>query len=140
MKQPREEVTKGYLPRLGWKTKTNPVPDVMARLVDLEEIRNDTLCQVAKAQKVITIGHQGNTRFKPYDNGDLEWVVGTNPRTIYPTAKLGPKQQGLFEVLKQLSNAIYRVEILQQWKNHNVFQVNLIVPYMETELHRPNFN
>jgi hypothetical protein len=115
------------------------VPKETARLADLEEIRRDTLRQTNRAQKVITIGHQGNTRFKPYDKGDLEWVVGTNPETIYPTAKLGPKQQGLFKVLKQLSNAVYRVEILRQWKNHNVFQVYLIVPDMETELHGPNF-
>jgi hypothetical protein len=138
-KRPCEEVTRGSLPKTEWKTKTSPVLKETARLVDLEEIRSDTLHQTDKAQKVITIGHQGNTRFKPYDKGDLEWVVGTNPETIYPTAKLGPKQQGLFEVLKQLSNAVYQVEILRQWKNHNVFQVYLIVPDMETELHGPNF-
>jgi hypothetical protein len=157
-KRPCEEVTRGSLPQTEWKTKKSPVPKETARLADLEEIgrkkspvpkeaarladlgevRNDTLRQTDKAQKVITIGHQGNTRFKPYDKGDLKWVVGTNPETIYPTAKLGP-QQGLFEVLKQLSNAVYRVEILRQWKNHNVFQVNLTVPDMETELHGPNF-
>jgi hypothetical protein len=138
-KQPCEEVTRGSLPQTEWKTKTSPVPKETARLADLKEIRSDTLCQTDRAWKVITIGHQGNTRFKPYDKGDLEWVVGTNPKTIYPTAKLGPKQQGLFEVLKQLSNTVYRVEILRQWKNHNVFQVYLIVPDMETELHGPNF-
>jgi hypothetical protein len=92
-KQPCEEVTRRFLPQTEWKTKTSPVPKGTARLADLEEIRSDTLRQTDKAQKVITIGHQGNTRFKPYDKGDLEWVVGTNPETIYPTAKLGPKQQ-----------------------------------------------
>jgi DNA-binding transcriptional regulator YiaG len=134
-----QKVIMTELPQTEWKTKKNPVPKEAARLADLKEIRSDTLCQTDKAWKVITIGHQGNTRFKPYDKGDLEWVVGTNPETIYPTAKLGPKQQGLFEVLKQLSNAVHQVEILRQWKNHNVFQVNLIVPDMETELHGPNF-
>jgi hypothetical protein len=102
------------------------VPKEAAKLADLEEIRRDTLCRTDGAQKVVKIGHQGNTRFKPYDKGDLEWVVGTNPETIYPTAKLGP-QQGLFEVLKQVSNAVYRMEILRQWKDHNMFQVNLTV-------------
>jgi hypothetical protein len=120
------------------KTKKSPVPKEVARLADLEEIRNDTLRQTDTAQKVMKIGHQGNTRFKPYDKGDLEWVVGTNPETIYPTAKLGP-QQGLIEVLKQLSNAVDRMEILRQGKDHNVFQINLTVPDMETELHGPNF-
>jgi hypothetical protein len=137
-KRPCEEVTRGSLPQTEWKTKKSPVPKEAARLADLEEIRRDTLCRTDGAQKVMKIGHQGNTRFKPYDKGDLEWVVGTNPETIYPTAKLGP-QQGLFEVLKQVSNAVYRMEILRQWKDHNMFQVNLTVPNMETELHGPNF-
>jgi hypothetical protein len=133
-----QKVITTELPQTEWKTKKSPVPKEAARLADLEEIRRNTLRQTDKAQRVRMIGHQGNTRFKPYDKGDLEWVVGTNPKTIYPTAKLGP-QQGLFEVLKQLSNAVYQVEILRQWKDHNVFQVNLIVPDMETELHGPNF-
>jgi hypothetical protein len=133
-----QKVITTELPQAEWKTKKSPVPKEAARLAGLEKIRRNARCQTDKAQRVRMIGHQGNTRFKPYDKGDLEWVVGTNPETIYPTARLGP-QQGLFEVLKQLSNAVYRVEILRQWKNHNVFQVNLIVPDMETELHGPNF-
>jgi hypothetical protein len=137
-KRPCEEVTRGSPPQTEWRTKKSPVPKKAARLADLEEVRRDTLCRTNGAQKVMKIGHQGNMRFKPYDKGDLEWVVGTNPETIYPTAKLGP-QQGLFEVLKQVSNAVYRMEILRQWKDHNRFQVNLTVPNMETELHGPNF-
>jgi hypothetical protein len=137
-KRPCKEVTRGSPPQTEGRTKKSPVPKEVARLAGLEEIRRNALRQTDKAQRVRMIGHQGNKRFKPYDKGDLEWVVGTNPKAIYPTAKLGP-QQGLFEVLKQLSNAVYQVEILRQWKNHNVFQVNLIVPDMETELHGPNF-
>jgi hypothetical protein len=151
-KRPCEEVTRRSLPQTEWKTKKSPVlkkaarladleevrsntlrqtnkaqkvkmkkspvPKEAARLADLEEVRRDTLRQTDKAQKVMTIGHQGNTRFKPYDKGNLEWVVGTNPETIYPTAKLG-----LFEVLKQVSNAVYRMEILRQEKDHNMFQL-----------------
>jgi hypothetical protein len=157
-KRPCEEVTRGSLSQTKWKTKKSPVPKETARLADLEEIgrkkspvpkeaarladleevRRNTLRRTDGAQKVMKIGHQGNTRFKPYNEGDLEWVVGTNPETIYPTAKLGP-QQGLLEVLKQVSNAVYRMKILRQWKDHNMFQVNLTVPNMETELHGPNF-
>jgi hypothetical protein len=133
-----QKVITTELPQAEWKTKKSPVPKEAARLAGLEETRRDTLCRTDGAQKVMKIGHQGNARFKPYDKGDLEWVVGTNPKIIYPTAKLGP-QQGLFEVLKQWSNAVYQVKILRQWKNHNVFQVYLVVPDMETELHGPNF-
>jgi hypothetical protein len=138
-KQAPYEVIMGYLPQVEWKTKPSPVPNVSARLADLEKIRDNTLRQIVKAQKVMKIGHQGNKRFKPYNEGDLVWVEGTNLKTIYPTAKLGPKRHGPFKVLKQLSEAVYQVEIPRQWKIHNVFHANLITPYKETELHGPNF-
>jgi hypothetical protein len=62
-----------------------------------------------------------------------------NLKTLYPTAKIGPKRYGPFKILKQLLEAVYQVEIPRHWKIHNVFHVNLITPYKETELHRPNF-
>jgi hypothetical protein len=34
---------------------------------------------------------------------------------------------------------VYRVELPKQWKIHNVFHADLIMPYKETELHGPNF-
>jgi hypothetical protein len=85
------------------------------------------------------VGNPGNKRFKPYKEGDQVWIEGTNIKTVFPTAKLGPKRHGPFKVLKQLSEAVYRVEIPRQWKIHNVFHANLITPYKETELHGPNF-
>ena len=85
------------------------------------------------------IGNSGNKKFRPYKEGDQVWIEGTNLKTLYPSAKLGPKRYGPFKILKQLSEAVYRVEIPQQWKIHNVFHANLITPYKETELHGPNF-
>ena len=38
-----------------------------------------------------------------------------------------------------MSNTVYQLEIPWQWKIHNVFHANLLTPYKETELHRPNF-
>ena len=81
----------------------------------------------------------GNKRFQPYKEGDQVWLEGTNLKTLYPTAKLGPKRYGPFRVTKQLSEAVYRLEIPRQWKVHNVFHANLLTPYKETELHGPNF-
>ena len=60
-------------------------------------------------------------------------------KTLYPTAKLGPKRYGPFRILKQMSPAVYQLEIPKHWKIHNVFHANLITPYKETELHGPNF-
>ena len=51
--------------------------------------------------------NKGHKRFKPYKEGDLVLVEGMNLNTIYPTAKLGPKQYGPFKILKHLSEAVY---------------------------------
>ena len=72
---------------------------------------------------------KGSKRFKPYQEGDQVWIEGTNLKTLYPTAKLGPKRYGPFKILKQMSPAVYQVEIPKHWKIHNVFHANLITPY-----------
>jgi hypothetical protein len=109
------------------------------RLSELNNIRDNALQQIVKAQKVMKMRNPGNKKFQPYKEGDQVWLEGTNLKTLYPTAKLGPKRYGPFRVTKQLSEAVYRLEIPRQWKVHNVFHTNLLTPYKETELHGPNF-
>jgi hypothetical protein len=41
--------------------------------------------------------------------------------------------------MKQLSEAVYRVELPRHWRIHNVFHANLITPYKEMEIHGPNY-
>ena len=108
-------------------------------MADLERAREQAFRNVMEAQKVMRMKHGGNKKFQPYKEDDQVWLEGTNLKTLYPTAKLGPKRYGPFKVVKQLSNAIYQLEIPWQWKIHNVFHANLLTPYKETELHGPNF-
>ena len=129
----------GYVPQAVWPTKPSGVPALKARMEELEKARDQALQKIWAAQKVMKLRNKGNKSFKPYKEGDQVWIEGTNLKTVYPTAKLGPKRHGPFKILKQLSEAVYRVEIPRQWKIHNVFHANLITPYKETELHGPNF-
>jgi hypothetical protein len=129
----------GYTPKVEWVEGPNHLPAVAMRISELDKIRNSALEQIARAQKVMKIQNPGNKRFQPYKEGDQVWLEGTNLKTLYPTAKLGPKRYGPFKVVKQLSEAVYRLEIPWQWKIHNVFHANLLMPYKETELHGPNF-
>jgi hypothetical protein len=129
----------GYTPRIEWVEGPSHLPTVTMRLSELNNIRDSALQQIVKAQKVMKMRNPGNKRFQPYKEGDQVWLEGTNLKTLYPTAKLGPKRYGPFRVTKQLSEAVYRLEIPRQWKVHNVFHANLLTPYKETELHGPNF-
>ena len=129
----------GYRPQAEWPTKPSGVPTLQARMEELEKAWDQAQHKIEAAQKVMKLRNKGNKSFKPYRTGDQVWIEGTNLKTIYPTAKLGPKRYRPFKILKPLSEAIYQVEIPWQWKIHNVFHVNLITLYKETELHRPNF-
>ena len=42
--------------------------------------------------------------------------------------------------MEQLSPAVYRIKIPRHWKIHDVFHANLITPYKETTMHRPNYS
>ena len=58
---------------------------------ELEKARDQALQKIWAAQKVMKLRNKGNKRFKPYKEGDQVWIKGTNLKTVYPTAKLGPK-------------------------------------------------
>ena len=129
----------GYTPRIEWNVSPSQIPAVEERLGKLEDNRVEAFRNILKAQRVLRMKQQGSKRFKPYKEGDQVWVEGTNLQTLYPSKKLGPKRYGPFKILKQLSDAVYHVEILKHWKIHNVFHANLITPYKETELHGQNY-
>jgi hypothetical protein len=105
----------------------------------MEKLQEEARQAIQKAQEVMKMGNLGNKKFKPYWEGNQVWLDGTNLKTLYPSAKLGPKRYGPFKIMKQLSNAIYQLEIPRHWKIHNMFHANLLTPYKEMELHGPNF-
>jgi hypothetical protein len=129
----------GYTPKVEWVEGPNHLPTVKMRITELDKIRDNALEQIARAQKAMKMQNPGNKRFQPYKEGDQVWLEGTNLKTLYPMAKLGPKRYGPFKVVKQLSEAVYRLEIPRQWKIHNVFHANLLTPYKETDYTGQNF-
>ena len=130
----------GYTPRVESVEKPSKnLPQIEERMADLERAREQAFRNVVEAQKVMKMKHGSNKKFRPYKEDDQVWLEGTNLKTLYPTAKLGPKRYGPFKVVKQLSNTIYQLEIPRQWKIHNMFHANLLTPYKEMELHGPNF-
>jgi len=88
-----------------------------------------------RAQELL--GH--TSTHKPYQKGQKVWLEGTNLHTTHPTVKLHPKHYGLFRVIEILGPTTYRLELPAQWKIHNVFHGNLLLPYYETKEHRCNF-
>ena len=91
---------------------------------------------MAKAQKKWTKGKEPEQKYK---TGDQVWLEGHNLWIDRPSVKLAPKRYGPFKIRKVLSPITYQLELPPQWKIHDVFHVDLLTPYRETELHRPNF-
>ena len=83
-----------YTPQIELVEKPRSVPSVAERLEELQKIRQEALQKIVKAQKVMKIENPGNKRFWLYKEGKQVWIEGTNIKTIYPTAKLGPKRHG----------------------------------------------
>ena len=75
-----------------------------------------------------------------YQNGDQVWLNGRNIKTYHPTAKLAPKHHGPFLIERVLSPIDYQLTLPEQWKIHDVFHVDLLTPYRETEFHVANYN
>ena len=74
-----------------------------------------------------------------YQVGDQVWLEGRNIKTYHPTAKLAAKRHGPFPIQRVLSPIDYQLTLPKQWKIHDVFHVDLLTPYRETEFHGPNY-
>ena len=68
------------------------------------------------------------------------WLEAMNLHLNYPSRKLAPKRQGLFEIAQVLSPLTYRLCLPFTWKIHDVFHASLLSSYKETEMHGPNFS
>jgi hypothetical protein len=107
------------------------------RMDRIHEMRSRAEEAITKAQDIMR--NKKGTNYKPYQEMDRVWLEATNLKTTHPTTKLAPKWYGPFTIKKKVSDVIFQLELPHQWKIHNVFHASLLTPYIETELHRPNY-
>ena len=131
------EVLMGYNPSAEWTTVSSPVPQVTHHLEQIQEARN----QASIAMHKVQLGWIRDKEKKQhaYRVGDQVWLDGRNIKTYHPTAKLVPKCHGPFPIKRVLSTINYQLTLPEQWKIHNMFHVDLLTPYRETEFHGPNY-
>ncbi len=75
-----------------------------------------------------------------YQEGDLVWLEGRHLRTNQPTAKLAPKRHSPFSIVQVMSPVNYQLKLPTQWSIHDVFHIDLLTPYRETDMHRSNYS
>jgi hypothetical protein len=64
--------------------------------------------------------------------GDQVWLEAWN-LTIARNWKLSPKRYGLYWISKKISAVTYQLDLPPSIKIHNVFHINLLLLYKETE-------
>ncbi len=75
-----------------------------------------------------------------YHEGDYVWLEGRHLHTNQPTAKLAPKRHGPFLIIQVMSPINYQLKLPMQWSIHDVFHIDLLTPYQETNLHGSNYS
>ena len=126
----------GYTPRAEIFNVTSSLPTVALQMEIWKKARRVADKMIIKAQKQWM---QSKNPPKTYQDGDLVWLEGCNLHLDQPAVKLSPKHHGPFKVTRVLSPITYQLELPSQWKIHDVFHINLLTPYHETDIHGPNF-
>ena len=70
--------------------------------------------------------------------GDQVWLEGKNLH-IKGTRKLLSKQYGPFTIKEKIGMVAYRLDLPPSMKIHNVFHVDLLLPYKKTEAYGPAY-
>ena len=52
---------------------------------------------------------------------------------------MAPKCEGPFQISEVLRPVTYQLDLPPTWQIHNVFHAVLLMPYIENEVHGPNF-
>jgi len=125
-----------FNPRADWTDKPSPIPQVALRLDQFKRARQRAQELMVKAQKS-WVKHKDTPK---YQEGDLVWLEGCHLCTNQPTAKLAPKRHGPFPIIQVMSPVNYRLKLATQWSIHDVFHIDLLTPYRETELHGSNYS
>ncbi len=126
----------GFNPRADWTDKPSPIPQVALRLDQFKRARQRAQELMIKAQQS-WVKHKDTPK---YHEGDLVWLEGCHLRTNQPTAKLVPKRHGPFQITQVMSPVNYRLKLPTQWSIHDVFHIDLLTPYHETDLHGSNYS
>jgi hypothetical protein len=69
---------------------------------------------------------------------DQVWLEGRNLH-VRGTRKLLPKRYRPFKITERIGKVAYRLDLPSSMKIHNVFHVDLLLPYKETEAYGPAY-
>ena len=74
-----------------------------------------------------------------FTSRDKVWLDAWHLKFRVPSKKLAPQRYEPFKVLKQILPVTYQLLLPPQMKIHNIFHVDLLTPYIETQAYGENY-
>jgi hypothetical protein len=100
----------GHTPTIQVEERDLAVPEIARRKEWLERGRMRAFAALRNTQKITVQRVQrkkGERHYRGFKEGESVWLEGMNLRLSHPTAKLAPKQYGLFKVTEQISPVVF---------------------------------
>ena len=126
----------GYEPQAYPPLGKTFLPNLESHLSNLSAARDDAQATHKLAQQ--RMKEWITSRYTPWKVGDRVWLVTTNLHMNGPK-KLQMKRTSLFEIEEVISRMALHLCIPPWWKIHPIFHASLLMSYMETSEHGPNF-
>jgi integrase-like protein/chromodomain-containing protein/p58 integrase-like protein len=127
LKQTPHELITGMTPSVNIDLIPDHVPATQERLQILQKTRTELQERLDHLQKV------KDSKSPPQLTiGQRVWLEGRNLHIRGP-AKLLPKRYGPFTITQKIGSVAYRLQLPPSIKVHDVFHIDLLTPYKETE-------
>ena len=127
------ELLIGIKPQVILKHLESPVPATETCLQSMAETRKRVQFLMTQIQDV-----KDSRKITEIKVGDQVWLEGKN-LALTRHRKLSPKRYGPFTVTERIGPVAYQLDLPTLMKIHNVFHINLLMPYKETEAYGTPF-
>jgi hypothetical protein len=133
MRRSPHELLMGFKPQVHVKFLPEDVPTATDRI----KLLADTRQEVQKLLETLQ-GRKDARKITEMKEGDQVWLEGRN-LALKGTRKLLPKRYGPFKITKRVGTVAYKLDLPSSMKIHDVFHIDLLLPYKETEAYGPSY-